>query len=134
MALHNEIGRIGEDIAANWLIRNGFTVVDRNYRKKYGEIDIVAREAGGNTVFVEVKTVSYETKDALQHAVSCGTWRPEENVHLHKQKRLARAIQTWMAERKYTEEFQIDILTLRMVQQEKFVRIKLIENVIFELV
>ena len=132
MALHNEIGRIGEDIAANWLIRNGFTVVDRNYRKKYGESDIVAREVSGNTIFVEVKTVSYETKDALQHAVSCGTWRPEEKVHAYKQKRLARAIQAWISEKRYSGQWQIDVLAIRLVQSTKYASIKRISNVIFE--
>ena len=132
MAKHNEIGKLGEDIASKWLSDRGFATVERNYWKKWGEIDVVARATSGKVHFIEIKTVSYETRQGMDQAISRGTWRPEENVHLHKQKRLARAIQTWMAERKYTGEFQIDILTLRMVQQEKFVRIKLIENVIFE--
>ena len=132
MALHNEIGRIGEDIAANWLIRNGFTVIDRNYRKKYGEIDIVAREVNENTLFVEVKTVSYETKEALQQVVSCGTWRPEENVHAEKQKRLARAIQAWISEKRYEGTWQIDVLAIRLVPSVKHASIKRISNVIFE--
>ncbi len=132
MAKHNEIGKLGEDIASKWLSDKGFVTVERNYWKKWGEIDVVARATSGKIHFIEIKTVSYETRQGMDQAISRGTWRPEENVHLYKQKRLARAIQTWMAERKYTGEFQIDILTLRMVQQEKFVRIKLIENVIFE--
>jgi putative endonuclease len=133
MAKHNEIGKLGEDIASKWLSDRGFVTVERNYSKKWGEIDVVARATSGKIHFIEIKTVSYETRHDMDQAISRGTWRPEENVHIYKQKRLARAIQTWIAERKYTGGFQIDILTVRIVQQEKFARIKLIENVIFEL-
>jgi putative endonuclease len=133
MAKHNETGKLGEDIASKWLSDRGFVTVERNYWKKWGEIDVVARATSGKIHFIEIKTVSYETRHDMDQAISRGTWRPEENVHIYKQKRLARAIQTWIAEHKYTGEFQIDILTVRIVQQEKFARIKLIENVIFEL-
>jgi putative endonuclease len=120
MARHNEIGRIGEDIAANWLVSRGMQVIKRNYLRKWGEIDIILRQpnrqAGETTMkvhFVEVKTVSYETKDALEYAVSHETWRPEENVHKNKIDRFKRAIQTWIAENKYKGDWQTDIITLR---------------------
>lgn len=132
MAKHNEIGKLGEILASKWLSDRGFVTVERNYWKKWGEIDVVARATSGRIHFIEVKTVSYETKHDLDEAISRGTWRPEENVHSHKQKRLARAIQTWMVERKYTGEFQIDIVTLRIVKQEKIARITVIDNVIFD--
>ncbi len=132
MAKHNEVGRIGEDIAAKWLIKRNFSVIQQNYLKKWGEIDIVARGTDEKVHFVEVKSVSYETKEDLQCAVSHGTWRPEENVHTQKQKRLSRAIQTWLLDNKYCEKWQIDIITIRIVPREKYCRLKFIENVIFE--
>lgn len=132
MAKHNEIGEIGEDIAEKWLVQKGFTIVERNYLRKWGEIDIVARETTGKIHFVEVKTVSYETKAYLEYAVSHGTWRPEENVHKDKQERLKRAIQTWLLDHKYAGEWQIDIIAIRMVPREKYCRVKLLDNVIFE--
>ena len=52
-----EVGRIGEGIATQFLERKGFRVVARNYRKPWGEIDIIA-EKGGIVRFVEVKAVS----------------------------------------------------------------------------
>lgn len=131
MARHNEIGKTGEDIASSWLLRKGFSIIERNYLRKWGEIDIVARETD-KVHFFEVKTVSYETKNSLEYAVSHETWRPEENVHRNKIDRFKRAIQTWIAENKYMGEWQTDIITLRLVPCEKIARIKLIDNVILD--
>jgi len=132
MAKHNEIGRIGEDIAAQWLKKKQFEIVEQNYLKKYGEIDIVARETDGKIHFIEVKTVSYETKQKLDWAVSHETWRPEENVHSDKIARFKRVIETWILENNLKSEWVIDIITVRVVPREKFARVKLIGNVIFE--
>jgi putative endonuclease len=132
MALHNEIGKIGESICCSYLKRKGFSVIERNFRKKIGEIDIVARETNGKVHFIEVKTVSYETKKQLDQSVSHGTWRPEENVHAKKQFRFGKTIEIWLAEHRYTGDWQIDVLSLRMVWNEKYGRVQFIENVIFE--
>ncbi len=139
MARHNEIGKIGEEIAVNWLKTKGFAIVELNYLRKWGEIDIVARQSGGQARrtdelihFIEVKTVSYETKADLEYSVSHETYRPEDNVHKSKQDRLKRAIQTWLAEHKYEGDWQIDIVTVRLVPREKFARVNFLENVVFE--
>lgn len=131
MAIHNEIGRIGEDIAARWLVTNHFEIIERNYLKKWGEIDIVARETS-KIHFIEVKTVSYETNEQLAYAVSHETWRPEENVHKKKTLRLSRAIESWIAEHGYHGDFKIDIIAIRLVLSSKYASVKLIPNVIFE--
>ena len=138
MAKHNEIGVMGENIAAQWLKNKGFEIIERNFRKKWGEIDIIARPQGlpvgeaSKIHFVEVKTVSYETRQDLDRAVSHGTWRPEENVHYEKQQRLSRAIQTWILENNYNGKWQIDIIAVRLVPHERYCRVKFIENIIFE--
>ncbi len=132
MARHNEIGKLGEQMAAAWLESQDFRIIECNYNKKWGEIDIITRETSGKVHFVEVKTVSYETKSALDYSVSHETWRPEENVHRNKIDRFKRAIQTWIAENKYKGEWQTDIITLRLVPREKIARIKLIDNVILD--
>lgn len=132
MARHNEIGRIGEDIASKWLSSKGFVIIERNYLKKWGEIDIVARETGGIVHFVEVKTVSYETRSKFEYAVSHETWRPEENVHHNKIMRMKRSIETWLTEKNYQGEWEIDVLAVRLVPHERFARVKFIKNVVFE--
>lgn len=131
MAKHNEIGKMGEEIACKWLISHGFTIIQQNYSKKYGEIDIVARETS-IIHLIEVKSVSYGTKEDLDYAVSHETWRPEENVHNDKQRKLKNAIQVWLIENKYEGDWQIDILSVQMVPREKYSLVKLLDNVIFE--
>ncbi|MCD8181974.1 MAG: YraN family protein [Bacteroides sp.] len=55
MAAHNTLGKAGEDAAAEYLERNGYTIRDRNWRKNHLELDIVATK-DGELVVVEVKT------------------------------------------------------------------------------
>jgi putative endonuclease len=126
---NKKIGNLGESIAAKYLENKGFTVLDRNYLKKWGEIDIVARRTI-KIHFVEVKTVSYETKEALKASVSRGTWQPEQNVHEYKLKKLARAIESWLMENKYEGEWQIDVVAVKIVPREKYATAKYIDNVI----
>lgn len=53
-------GKLGEDFTADYLIKNGYDIITRNYRKPCGEIDIVASK-GDILVFVEVKTRRYRS-------------------------------------------------------------------------
>ena len=57
MARNIETGKLGEDIACEFLENNGFAVLFRNARNKFGELDIVAKDHDGTLVFVEVKTI-----------------------------------------------------------------------------
>jgi putative endonuclease len=64
MSLHRqELGKTGEDLAVDALASRGYAILDRRYRTRHGEIDIVARD-GETTVFIEVKaraTVEFGT-------------------------------------------------------------------------
>ena len=51
------IGDLGEQLAADFLIKNGYTILERNFRTPYGELDIIASE-DNCIVFIEVKTRS----------------------------------------------------------------------------
>lgn len=57
MAEHNILGKTGEDIAAEYLVRKGFNIMRRNWRSGHKEVDIIAMD-GPTLVFVEVKTRS----------------------------------------------------------------------------
>jgi putative endonuclease len=125
------IGAKGEYIAARYLEKQGFAIVGQNYLKKWGEIDLITKR-DGVVHFVEVKTVSYVTKADLERAVSYGTWRPEENVHAYKIKKLSRAIESWLLEYKWDGKWQIDVAAVRIVPRETFATIKYIDNVILD--
>lgn len=121
MAYNRLIGDIGEDIACVWLKKQNFLILERNYLKKYGEIDIVAVK--DNIIhFFEVKS---GTKGEKGH-------RPEENVHNLKIQRLKRVIQTYLTERKYglDAEFQFHIVVVSMNLSTHRARVKLMENII----
>ena len=128
-AKNKEIGKIGEDVAENYLKNKGFDILCRNYLKKWGEIDIVTRRTD-KIHFIEVKTVSYETKQDLKLAVTHGTWRPEENVHAYKLRKLNRAIESWLMENHCDLDWQIDVIAVRIVPREKYATVKYIPNVI----
>jgi len=52
-----ELGEKGEQLAVDFLIENGFEIIERNYRYGHGEIDIIAKDPSDNfTAFIEVKT------------------------------------------------------------------------------
>lgn len=84
------LGRFGEDLAARWLGGAGLTVLERNWRCRAGEIDIVAREAGedGALVVCEVKT---RRAGAYQH--------PMAGLTPDKVARLRELAQRWLADR-----------------------------------
>ena len=58
MTRQSEVGQLGEDIAVRFLKKKRYKIVERNYREKWGEIDIIAKSPKRVLVFVEVKTVS----------------------------------------------------------------------------
>ncbi|MES2092482.1 MAG: YraN family protein [Actinomycetota bacterium] len=86
MAAKDLLGRLGEDLAAAFLTEAGYLVVDRNWRCRQGEIDIVAVD-GAQTVFVEVKTRS---------SVAFG--HPFEAITPAKLARLRRLATAWCAD------------------------------------
>lgn len=56
MASHNELGRIGEEIAVQYLLKNGYRILRRNFFFDKAEIDIIAQKEEDTVVMVEVKT------------------------------------------------------------------------------
>ncbi len=118
-----EVGRIGEDIAAQFLERKGFKVIARNYRKPWGEIDIIA-EKSGIVRFVEVKTVSRESLSDVSREMS--GYRPEEQVHPAKLKKICRTAELYMANTDDDREFQIDVVGVFLDMKTRKARCRLL--------
>jgi putative endonuclease len=58
MVYRSEVGRIGEDIACEFLKSRGYKILGRNIKERFGEIDILAKDKTGTLLFVEVKTAT----------------------------------------------------------------------------
>jgi putative endonuclease len=63
------VGRRGEDLAADYLIKQGFMVVERNYRCRWGEIDIICRQ-GALLIFVEVRSKSTDRYGTPEESIT----------------------------------------------------------------
>jgi putative endonuclease len=118
-----KIGEMGENIAVRFLMKHGFLIKDRNYTKKWGEIDIVAQK-DHKLYFVEVKSVSHVTD-------TVNNYRPEDNMHPWKLKRLSRTIQTYLLSKNLDDmDWQVDLLVVYLCQKEKKARVKVVSDII----
>ena len=97
-----KLGNKGEDIACDFLIKNGFRIIGRNISNKLGEIDIVARN---NRIlhFIEVKTGSASDKI-----------NPSENLNYHKIRKFLRAVEIYISNNKISEQqrWQMDAIVV----------------------
>lgn len=91
-------GKAGEAASVKFLKKNGYKILETNYRKTYGEIDIIA-QCGENIAFIEVKT---RKSDLF------GT--PAEFVTQQKQKKLIKTAYTYIQEKKLDASFTFDVV------------------------
>lgn len=97
------IGKRGEDMAAAWLQRQGYTILERNWRRPCGELDLIA-ELAGEVVGIEVKT---RTSPALGE--------PEEAITPSKQRKLVLTLQTYLMERDDEQRpYRLDVVAVRL--------------------
>lgn len=123
-----KIGQLGEDIACKYLKKKGFVVVSRNFRRKWGEIDVIAKK-GNTTHFFEVKTTSRENNSDVTRENDA--YSPEDNIHPKKIERMLRAVQTYVAgEREDDEsEWQCDAIGIVMDVKNKKAIIRMTEHI-----
>lgn len=100
MALHNLLGKIGEERAATFLLRKGYTILERNWKIGDLETDIIAQE-GETLVFVEVKT-----------RTSGGSKRPEEAVDRERERRLVAGAQAYIRKNRLDNPWRFDIVAI----------------------
>jgi len=100
-----EIGAYGESVAAHYLTKRGFILIDRNVARKTGEIDLIMRE-GDTLSFVEVKTIlckEFPDPNAVRDE-----YDPSVNLHELKIRKVARTAEWYVMERGWEGEWQVD--------------------------
>jgi len=120
MALHNKIGRIGEELAVKYLKNKNYYIIEQNYYNKFGEIDIIA-EKDNYTVFIEVKTRSSEDFMPL-----------EETIYFSKIEHLRNSALYYFSKNNliYTS-IRFDLIALKInIQRKKIEKIKHFKNII----
>lgn len=111
MADHNELGKIGEEIAVQYLLKEGYSIVLRNFKFDRAEIDIIADSPDGVLVFVEVKT---------RHNDFFGD--PESFVKPGKIKQLLKAADGYLQEHGSEKDVRFDVIGI--VKNKKEERLK----------
>ena len=107
MAKHNELGELGEEMAADYLIKKGYEILVRNYRFGRDEVDIIAK-IDEYIVFVEVKTRANNFMG-----------EPEEAVSKAKQKRIIKVANHYLIENDLDNEGRFDIFGIVVNQNTK---------------
>lgn len=109
-------GNEGEKSASDFLCRNGYSIIEKNYRTRYGEIDIIAKD-GGTVVFVEVKT----------RRGSSLYGPPEFAVDSRKQNQIIKTALSYIAFKKINSSgFRFDVVSITRGNGKD--RIELIKN------
>ena len=124
-----KIGELGEGIACKFLIKSGFSILERNYTKKWGEIDIIAQK-GEKRYFVEVKSKQVDNNFDF-NKLSDKENRPEDNMHTFKMQRLRRIVETYLISKRLGYvDWQFDLLVVYLNVEKRLVRVKVVDNII----
>ncbi len=105
------LGEWGEELAAHYLKKKGYKILDRNVRSRYGEIDIIAEDADRGsevTIFIEVKTRS-----------STRFGRPEQAVDRRKREHLTSAAAAYLQEHPQRgDHWQVDVIAVERIPSQ----------------
>jgi putative endonuclease len=114
-----QLGRWGEDLAANHLTSAGCTILARNWRTRHGEIDIIARD-GETIAFVEVKT-----RRGTQFGL------PEEALTPAKAARLTKLALAYIAQHDLVDtDWRIDLIAVQLDTRGRLLRLEHIPNAV----
>ncbi|MEK7464563.1 MAG: YraN family protein [Patescibacteria group bacterium] len=109
----SQLGREGEDFACEYLVDKGFKIIDRNCRKPWGELDIVAISPDKTLVFAEVKTMS---------GFNDGGLKPEDQMSRSKIERFRRVAQLYAgSNEKLIDEnkgWRLDLISLTKIGKD----------------
>ncbi|TYA73985.1 YraN family protein [Seonamhaeicola marinus] len=117
MAKHNELGKKGEQLAVDFLIKNNYDIIERNYRFNKAEVDIIAQKED-TLAIVEVKTRS--TTDF---------GNPQDFVKPKQIKNLVKAVDEYVNVNALDVEVRFDIIAI--VKENKGFRIEHLEDAFY---
>ncbi len=100
MADHNDLGKLGEELAVNYLTGKGYKILERNWRNIHKEVDIIAMD-GPDLVIVEVKTRQ-----------SDGFGEPDMAVTRQKQRCLVYAANAYVFSKRLDLDIRFDIISI----------------------
>ena len=111
-------GKIGEEIARNYLEKEGYRILEQNHRTKYAEIDIIAKK-GKEMIFAEVRTKKGDL---------FGT--PEESLNKKKLRKLWLGARGYVSMKKWDGPYRIDAVCVVLKFDNTLERINHYENII----
>ncbi len=127
MTYRQETGKSGENLAANYLRKNGYRIIERNKKEKWGELDIIAVAPDKTLVFVEVKTIRKN-----QNVDSDDQLRPEDQMTQSKMDKFGRTATLYAgSHRELVDDekgWRLDVLALTEMDDGDF-KISHYENV-----
>jgi putative endonuclease len=122
-----DIGALGERIAAEYLRRKGFTLVDKNVARKTGELDVVMRN-GATMHFVEVKTVLCYEFPAAESTEDA--YDPADNLHPQKIRKVARTAEWYVMQNDWEGEWQVDGALVWLRERDGLARVRYLPQIV----
>ena len=118
MSQHNEVGKIGEELAKEFLEEQGYKIIEQNYKTKYAEIDLIG-EYKNKLVFVEVRTKIGE---------NFGT--PEDTINKQKLWKVLQNAKAYSAFKNWKGFERIDAICIVLKPDRTIERINHYENIV----
>ena len=122
-----EVGNLGEQVAAEYLKRHGFSVRDRNVARKTGELDLIA-EQGDTLHFVEVKTIITDEFPGEKNVDD--EYDPSLNLHEAKIRKVARTGEWYVLESGWDGEWQVDGILVWLRRRDGMARVRYLPQIV----
>lgn len=117
-----KIGKLGEDIGCKYLLKNKYSILERNYHSRFGEIDIIARSFNNILVFIEVKA---RTSNKYGQGY--------EAVDYNKQQKIIKTAYFYLNNNKIqNDNFRIDVLSIDLDFRQRVGKITHFRNAVGE--
>lgn len=120
MEIRTEFGYFAQYLVTQWLSERGYTIIDQNFRRPWGEVDVICQK-DDVIVFVEVKANKRE----------CPGFEPELRVNPDKIDKIIRTARTYLLFKKLPDdqEWRIDVVSLTLVKERGVAKIRHFKNI-----